>query len=482
MKKALGVLMIGMLLLPFVSGAVVLKSTGYELHVTPAGNYYAGYATAFWRGFHRPYYGVFMKVSRDGSLEWAYNYSAGRGIILSTTLPLDDGFLLLGEVAGAENAFPLAMKVDESGKPLWVRFYNVSLPDVYSGTFINAIRSESGFLILGLIFRWSGSEIHTAPMLLNMSPSGDVASAEVLDVRDVKEFLSEHGDGWLSMGMNLSDGKLAVVKVSPSGAVESAWSYTLPSSLVGHDGTKLPGALYSYIYPTGSGGVIRALYYLNDRPNEWSFEWMTTVRVQDGKVVSCLNSTNPLPGKHFYPSSRSTLENPGMIYGTFLDNFTFEELSGSNSPAYSRFRVVMINVSLGILEPDEKGGKAYIKPLGDNVTYAILSPRGIAEYTADNRSIVTIFDSENIDPENFGFKEVGMETKPCKVELKAEPLNVSFSSVPVSYGSLDVQYSPLHLEVSLIKEASETAMSPPWLSFLLVLIASLSLALWVRRG
>ncbi|MBP1911238.1 hypothetical protein [Thermococcus stetteri] len=58
------------------------------------------------------------------------------------------------------------------------------------------------------------------------------------------------------------------------------------------------------------------------------------------------------------------------------------------------------------------------------------------------------------------------------------------SSVSVSYRAVQVQYTPLSLEVSPLGGAGEsgrTSTSPPRLSVLLVLIASLSLALWVRR-
>lgn len=96
MKGTLGVLIAAMLFLPLVSGALVIEGKGYELHLKPVGNYHVGYATTFWTGRGQPFYGVFLKVSGDGKLEWAYNYSSEGEVIFSRALPVGDGFLLIG--------------------------------------------------------------------------------------------------------------------------------------------------------------------------------------------------------------------------------------------------------------------------------------------------------------------------------------------------------------------------------------------------
>lgn len=479
MKKTLGLVMALMMFLPLVSGALVFESNGYALHLNSVGNYYVGHATTFWQGMDQPYYGVFLKVSDGGKLEWAYNYSTEGAVVLFRALPVDGGFLLIGGLISDEEAAPLVIKVDELGRPVWARTYEVSVPDAKVSLFSEAWPMESGFLVFGYSWSWSGSKRVMKLLFFNMSPSGDVISAKLLNIEDVEGIIPVKGNGWMALGIKIGDGKLAVLRVNQKGGVEDARVYQLPDSMINRVITKVPGTFMSYVYPAEDVDVIRTMYYLNYR----DFKWMTTLRVRNGKIVSCLNSTNPLEGNYFYFSTLGTPEDPGILYGTFFRNYTVVELPGSKSPFESRFRPVMTNISLGVLEPEE--GRAYIKSLDDNVTYAFVLPGMIVEATRDNRSVITVFDSENIDPRDFGFEEVEMKTKPCTINLKVEPFEVNFSNVPVSYRSLEVEYAPLPLEVSLIKsagEASEVAMSPPWLSLLLVLIASLSLALWVRRG
>jgi hypothetical protein len=470
MRKTFGVLMILMMLLPSASGAVVLESNGYELHLNPNGNYYVGYATTFWEGIGQPYYGVFLRISDDGKLEWAYNYSTKGEVILFRALSVNEGFLLIGGTISNEDVTPLVIKVDESGKLMWARTYEVSVPDARGNLFFEALPTDSGFLVLGYSWAWSGSKRVMKLLPFNMSPSGDVSSSKLLNIEDVEGIVPVKGNGWMALGLKLVDGKLAVLRVNQSGGIEDAKLYQLPESMINHVITKVPGTFTSYVYPAEDVDVIRTMYYLNDR----EFKWMSSLSVRDGKVVSCLNSTTPLEGYYFYFSTLGTPMNPGIVYGTFFRNFTFVELPGSDSPFEGRFRPVMSNVSLGVLEQGE--GRAYIKPLNDNVTYSFVLPGEIVEFTGDNRSVITVFDGEKVNLERFGFKKVEMKTKPCTVDLKVDSLPVNSSILSVSYRAFEVNYTPLPLKVSLIKESEEGSgivMSPPWLSLLLVIIASL---------
>ncbi|MBP1911239.1 hypothetical protein [Thermococcus stetteri] len=277
------------------------------------------------------------------------------------------------------------MKVDGSGRPVWARTYNVSAPDAERSLFFDALPVENGFLLLGYSFDWFGPRRVVRPILFNMSASGDVVSANVLNVESSPGFVSAVGDGWMALGLNTENGGLAVVRISEDGSVREASRYRLPDSISG-GGEGLSRAFTSYVYPARDVDVLHVVHHSEGG----KFEWMVTLKVRDGKVISCLNSTNPLAGKGFAFSAPGTPENPGAVYGVFFGNLTYVEAPGSEIPSNPRLRPLVRNASVAVLDPER--GMAYVKPLPDNVTYALVSSAGVIELTADNRSIITVFD------------------------------------------------------------------------------------------
>ncbi len=168
-----------------------------------------------------------LKLSPDGSLEWARTYGgADDDCAYSIVQTSDGGFAVAGKIEnfGAGLSDFLILKLSSDGSQEWVKTYGGAL---FDRAYSIVQTSDGGFAVAG----WTGSFGAGGTLVLKLSPDGSLEWARVFGMGDeTPHSIIQTSDGGFAIaGWSQSiEGvkeKLLVLKLSPDGSLEWARTY-----------------------------------------------------------------------------------------------------------------------------------------------------------------------------------------------------------------------------------------------------------------